>query len=65
MITVNGKELNKAKGKNILELLEMLKLDYEKVVVEINYEIIQKDKFSNILIKDNDKVEVLSFVGGG
>jgi sulfur carrier protein len=35
------------------------------VVVEINGNIVEKDNFDNTFIKENDKVEVVRFVGGG
>ena len=37
----------------------------EHVVVELNEEIIPKEKYEQIVLKQNDTLEVLSFMGGG
>lgn len=65
MITVNGKPFETAEGKNILQLIELLNLDINRVVVELNREIIPRSSFSKVTLKSDDKVEVLNFVGGG
>ncbi len=64
MVKVNG-EIIKASGKTILEMLEDEGYDSKKVVVELNLMIIPKEDYDKIIIKDNDSIEVLSFVGGG
>jgi aspartate carbamoyltransferase catalytic subunit len=33
--------------------------------VEVNLEIVDRQQFSNLILKESDKVEVISFVGGG
>lgn len=37
----------------------------DNVVIEYNHEIVTRDKWKEILIKDGDSIEILSFVGGG
>ena len=64
MVKVNG-EIIKASGKTILEMLEDEGYDSKKVVVELNLMIIPKEDYDKIIIKENDSIEVLSFVGGG
>lgn len=61
---INGKSYD-YDNITISNLLTNLKLNEEKVVVEVNYEIISKDIFKSFLVKANDSIEVLSFVGGG
>ncbi len=64
-IKINGqfKEIN---GVNtISELLEELKLNSKKVVIELNREIIEPKDFSSKQIKDGDTIEIVHFVGGG
>lgn len=62
---VNGKMMDFEKGIAILDLLKKLNLSEEKVVVELNYDIIAKEQFTEILLNKEDKVEIVSFVGGG
>ncbi|MCO8194490.1 MULTISPECIES: sulfur carrier protein ThiS [Anaerofustis] len=64
MIKINGQD-TKLSDISLKELLEKCNFDSEKVAVELNEEIISKKDFDKIKIKDNDKIEVVSFVGGG
>ena len=64
MIKINGQD-PKFSDISLKELREKCNFDSEKVAVEINEEIISKKYFDKIKIKDNDKIEVVSFVGGG
>ncbi|UOD34848.1 sulfur carrier protein ThiS [Deferribacteraceae bacterium V6Fe1] len=64
-ITLNGKDTELEKNITVSELLQNLKIHSKVVVVEINGNIVEKDNFDNTFIKENDKVEVVRFVGGG
>lgn len=64
MITLNGKEKD-YKDITIAEMLENEGLGNVRVAVELNGKIIRKNDFQNVIVKDMDKVEVVSFVGGG
>ncbi len=64
MIKINGQD-RKFSDISLKELLEKCNFDSEKVAVELNEEIISKKDFDKIKIKDNDKIEVVGFVGGG
>ena len=64
-ITLNGKEKEITENTKLLVLLEDLNLSPDSVVVEMNKNIVRKDNFSETFIKENDKLEILRFVGGG
>lgn len=64
MVTVNGEKVE-AVDKNLAEYLEEKAFDIKKIAVEINGEIVPKSKYSETLLQEGDKVEVVSFVGGG
>lgn len=64
MVRINGEDKDLA-GKNLLEYLQETGFDPERVVVEINLEIISKERLSDVTINDEDEIEVLMFVGGG
>ncbi|ANX14062.1 thiamine biosynthesis protein ThiS [Fictibacillus arsenicus] len=51
--------------KSVKELLEHLKLNDQIIIAEVNEEIIQNEKQNNTQIKENDKIELVRFVGGG
>ena len=47
------------------ELLKNLKIQKNKVAVEVNGEIIESKKYTNLILNNNDKVEIVHFIGGG
>lgn len=61
---INGKEYRLG-GITIKEMLKEFSLNEEKVVVEVNFQIIPKEQYANFILKENDSLEVISFVGGG
>lgn len=62
---VNGKELNFEQPITIQKLLTNLKLPADKVVVEVNYDIVAKEQYKTRVLEDSDSVEIVGFVGGG
>ena len=49
----------------MLDLVKNLKIPIEKVAIELNQEIIDKKNINKIYIKNNDKIEIVHFIGGG
>ena len=64
-IKVNGKIKTIFDDSKLKELLKYLKISLNKVAVELNEEIIDKKKISKIKLKNNDKIEIVHFIGGG
>ncbi|WP_425447193.1 sulfur carrier protein ThiS [Dethiothermospora halolimnae] len=62
---INGKKSDMEAGITISEMLRKLNLDEDKVVVELNYEIVKKEQYSERIIIHEDEIEIVSFVGGG
>lgn len=62
---VNGKEMSFETEITVDNLLKSLVLDKDKVVVEVNFEIVPKEKYTDRILNKEDKVEIVSFVGGG
>lgn len=62
---INGKKHDIKPGISISKMLEELNLSEDKVVVEVNINIVPKDKYSTWILNENDTIEVVSFVGGG
>jgi sulfur carrier protein len=65
MIKVNGKEVNNTSEIYLEELLVREGYSLDKIVVELNGEIMAKPQYKQTNIKDGDSLEVISFVGGG
>ena len=64
-IKVNGKAKMIRENTNLLKLLENLKIPLKKVAIELNHEIIDKKRLSVKILKKNDKIEIVHFIGGG
>ncbi len=64
MVKVNGTELDIA-GKTLADYLATTKYDRNRIAVEINCSIVPKADYDSTVLKDQDSVEVVSFVGGG
>ena len=47
------------------DLVKNLKIPMKKVAIELNQEIIDKKKINKIILKKNDKIEIVHFIGGG
>ncbi|MBU6155698.1 MAG: sulfur carrier protein ThiS [Alphaproteobacteria bacterium] len=64
-IRINGKEQELSRPLTVAELLEQLGLDRRKVAVERNLEIVPRSVHDRTALADGDRLEIVSFVGGG
>ena len=64
-IKVNGKFKTVLNNSKLSDLLKNLNIPIKKVAIELNQEIIDKKKSSNIKLKKDDKIEIVHFIGGG
>ena len=64
-IQLNGDPYEINTGTNLDELLNMLKIKKNKVAIEVNGEIVEKNKYTNLILNKGDKVEIVQFIGGG
>ena len=64
-IKLNGKNEELNDGMSLAALLQKLAIKGETVAVEVNLDIISRDKRADCLLKAGDEVEIVKFVGGG
>jgi thiamine biosynthesis protein ThiS len=64
-LTINGQRKNFSSPLNVAQLLSQLELNPERVVVELNRDILTADKYIDIQLNDGDTLEIIQFVGGG
>lgn len=64
MITVNGKQIQLASEMSVADYLEH-SFQIKRIAVELNEEILPKYSYSDTMLKDGDRLEVVTFVGGG
>ena len=65
-------KINFNKKKNLISgnlkiqtLISDLKIPLKKVAIELNQQILDKKKLKKIKLKNNDKIEIVHFIGGG
>lgn len=64
-IQVNGEERGCRADATVGDLLRELAIKTERVAVELNLEILDRKEFDQRILKPGDRVEILSFIGGG
>ena len=64
-IQLNGDPYEINGRTNLNELLNKLKIQKNKVAIEVNGEIVQKGNYQNLILRKDDKVEIVHFIGGG
>jgi len=65
IVKINGKAEAMNSPENLADLIYRKGLVPEHVVVEHNFRITPADEWAGIILKDNDNIEIISFVGGG
>ncbi len=64
-ININGESRSFAEGSSIRDVLDHMGLLEKPVVVELNLEIVSKERWEGQRLKEGDQMEVIGFVGGG
>jgi sulfur carrier protein len=64
-LLINGEEKSFADSLSLAQLVELLGMKGDRVAVELNREIVPRTQWSNTLLKDGDRLEIVHFVGGG
>tara|TARA_B100000683_G_C12296070_1_gene476074 strand:+ start:317 stop:535 length:219 start_codon:yes stop_codon:yes gene_type:complete len=64
-IQLNGKIHQLQKSLNVSQLLNSLMINKKKVAIEINGEVLSKDNYDSYRVKQNDVIEIVTFIGGG
>ena len=64
-ITVNGKQMQITPKFSLKSLIIKLKMPLNKIAIELNKKIIDKNRISKIRLKKGDKIEIVHFIGGG
>ena len=64
-LTVNGEARQIAAGSRIADLVRELGLDGRKIAVERNLEIVARSRYDTDALAQDDRIEIVAFVGGG
>ncbi|KAF0190717.1 MAG: sulfur carrier protein [Gammaproteobacteria bacterium] len=64
-IIVNGEKRRAADGLNLAGLLDELGFGEKRVAVELNLEILPRDRHAGYRLRDGDRLEIVQAIGGG
>jgi len=64
-VLLNGKNKTIDDNTNLNLLLKELSIESNKVAIEINGVVISKNDYEKKIIRTNDKIEIVHFIGGG
>ena len=64
-IKINGKKCLINPKMTLKRVITRFKIPLNKVAIELNENIIDKRKLNKINLNDNDKIEIVHFIGGG
>ena len=63
-VFVNG-ELREVEIFTLAELITELDLPVARIAVELNREVVRRSDWDSTMLKDEDRIEIVHFVGGG
>ena len=64
-LTINGEKRSFDDGLTLAALIEQLGMKRDRVAVELNRDIVQRDKWAATPLNSGDHLEIVHFVGGG
>lgn len=64
-IIINGEKKEFEEDISLKGIIINLQVEDKVMAAAVNMEIVKKDEWKNYIVKNNDKLELLQFVGGG
>ena len=64
MVKINGQPAEAA-GKTVAQIVEEQGLNVQRVAVELNGDIVKRSDFDKVVVKEDDSMEIVNFVGSG
>jgi thiamine biosynthesis protein ThiS len=64
-VYVNGESRKVSDSLSILELITQLDLPRNRIAVELNRAVVRRADWETTYLRDEDRIEVVHFVGGG
>lgn len=64
-VTINGEREALEREMSVADLLADRRIESRRVAVEINEDIVPRKTYADTLVRDGDRIEIVTFVGGG
>jgi len=64
-IFVNGESRDFGGALSLAELISALDLPVARIAVELNRDVVRRSDWGSTMLKDEDRIEIVHFVGGG
>lgn len=64
-VYINGKHQTIENEITIEQLLKQLQVEEKIVAISLNANVVKKDTWSQVCLKENDRLELLQFMSGG
>lgn len=64
-LQINGEEREFPSPLSVFLLIEHMGMKQDRVAVELNREIVARDRWAETSLFDGDRLEIVHFVGGG
>ena len=64
-VRVNGEDRELGSGSTVESLVAELGLERRRIAVELNADVVSRERWHSVELRDEDHVEIVQFVGGG
>lgn len=64
-VFVNGEQKDFSTAISLAELITRLDLPAARIAIELNREVVRRSEWGSTMLKDEDRIEIVHFVGGG
>ena len=64
-VYINGESQDVSGTPSLSDLINQLDLPAARIAVELNRKVVRRSEWSTVVLRDEDRVEIVHFVGGG
>ena len=64
-VELNGESRDVPEGVSLERLVELYSLPRQRGAIELNREVVRRAEWAKTVVADNDRIEIIHFVGGG
>ncbi|HIP55729.1 MAG TPA: sulfur carrier protein ThiS [Arcobacter sp.] len=64
-LIINGENKTFNQNSSLKDIIQELKIEDKVMAAAVNMDIVKKENWNTFIPKDEDKIELLQFVGGG